>query len=485
MKHLLALRPVFICIDILLMLIGCIGFYIVPAGFDPWVGWTCLIIFYTLSATLLSFPAGLTARLPVLLTTELAFTLFFFILFFLPYQQDLLGILDFAASTRLSYTYPRQANAALIIATLSYSAFHLGALLNRAKPAQGLPTPKESLGSYVIIDMILPLLLIFGCVGYKFAGFQPADTSRYSGQSAGTEAGSVVADGLYTVILTLCLLVITRFIVVRARGSRGAPMLWLGMLAVIVWSLQILIAGDRNNFLIVALAGFGGMASLLVRVRLPMVLMSIVLAFSVYNAIEVIRMAPAEDVTSVLTTLENSSAKQDERESSFNTTTITLRAALEIVPATIGFAKGSFFANGVLGIVPLVRGYINPDPRFNTTSSLITYYTIGPYAGWSVGTNVISDTYINFGLAGVVICSLGIGLLIGTTRKAVQRHGLGTRTAFLFIGTIGLIGEMPRYTLDSPIRIVVWGYAILFVLEATVGLHRRTQAMTDNHATSR
>lgn len=464
-------RPIILAFDALIMAVMVVMFFSASRGFNSNIAWLCLVIYYIMTFLSFIYPWNLLKRIPLTVTTQFVFTVFFYVIFYLPYQQHLLGILNYADSSRIPNAYPEQANRALIAATICYAAFQFGTLLFYTRPADAYPASPESPRRYQWIDVALPLVLLLASIGYVAAGFQPADTSRYQGSDFN---GGPIADGLYVVILTLCLVVIARVILRLAEGRKITTFHVIGVFTVIGWAMHILIGGDRNNFLVIAVAAFGGFAALVRPIRFSTVLMAMLAAWMVYNVVEVARRAPKEGgVTAIFDQVQNEYGLQQDRESSFNNSTIALRVALGVVPAKEPFADGRFFLIGLAGIFPLARGMILGSNQQTTTSEIISDYALGQKATWGIGTTIISDIYINFGVTGMVLAPMFLGLMVGLIRRFIQTRGLTTKNTFLFVSVIGLVGEISRYTLHFPIRVMVWGIFILIIFELTLGVDRR------------
>jgi hypothetical protein len=93
----------------------------------------------------------------------------------------------------------------------------------------------------------------------------------------------------------------------------------------------------------------------------------------------------------------------------------------------------------------------------------------------AVGTNVISDSYIDFGVAGVIAGLFAIGLFAKAIRNYAARDPYDPRRVIIYLLTLASLAELPRYAIDLPIRILVW--AVVFcALVGTVTERSRWQA---------
>ena len=225
----------------------------------------------------------------------------------------------------------------------------------------------------------------------------------------------------------------------------------------------MLIGGDRNNFLVVALGAVGGVAAFIREIRLPVLVAAVVPALIVYNTVEIYRQASDRSLAG----LEEAYFAANDREadaSSFALTTLTVRATFDIAPKPQPYAWGYYKLIGFGGIVPLVRGVlIGKNSGFTDTSQVLAYYIIGPEATWSLGSNPLSDLYFDFGQIGVVLGFALFGYVAAAVRNFIARKGPSSPRMFLYIVTLAMMSEVPRYTVDFPVRIVVWGYLIFWL----------------------
>lgn len=446
-------------IDGAVILAFLIIFYRVSPGFDIAIVGISLMVFYLYFVFSALKTQIIYNGIKTHLTIELAFGIFYFLLFFMPYQQHVLGIADYGLSKFLLQTYEDGANQAIVLAVIGYVGFCAGVRIGDSKRTMPSTCEEERDEQYDLFDRILTGLLAGVLAIFLGAGLESADTGRY----ADIAAGGAVADGIYVIIVMLCLMICARAITRLAKGRVLSISNMLGLTIVAIWSIRILVSGDRNNFFLIAIGLTGGIATFLFRIRWPVIIVGVLLAMTLYKTVEAVRMAQNPSIADLIDALLSDGAPDEPGGSSFGNTTATLRATFDIVPDREPYGYGRYKLIGFAGVIPLIRGVVlRPEAYFTNTSELLTDYMIGPDAGWSVGTNLLSDIYIDFGLFGVPALMIVVGFVVALTKKSVENKNVTTPNVTMYVFVLSTFAEMPRYTMDFPVRIVAWGLIIIW-----------------------
>lgn len=180
-------------------------FFIAPAGIEPNLIWPIIGLFYIyvicVALRTVTIMPGIESRI----TIELAFFIFYFLVFIKPYQDHLLGYSDISVNALLSYTFPEQSNAAVILAGIGFTAFHFGVKLVRepSRASVRIAIAGQARGEYRYLALILLVALIALVTMYISLGLTSSDEGRYRDITAGNATG----NGIYFVIVVLCMLV--------------------------------------------------------------------------------------------------------------------------------------------------------------------------------------------------------------------------------------------------------------------------------------
>ncbi len=114
-----------------------------------------------------------------------------------------------------------------------------------------------------------------------------------------------------------------------------------------------------------------------------------------------------------------------------------------------------------------IRGVLLQESVFDKSSSVLTYFMLRPNASWGVGTNVLSDIYMDFGLPGVPALMTLLGMFAGW----IERLNAIVPTLWnivIYLVTAATMAELPRYALDFPVRGIVWTWIMLIAYESVL-----------------
>lgn len=466
-----ALAPAFLVILLLA------AFFTVQPGADPYIIWPCLIIFYSYGVSALRRPFYAIKGIKSYFSLEVLFLTFCFLIYFQPYQMYALGIFNLYNQTSFRDAFFDFSNQAVIYSTLGVVAFCAG--LGR----QPAPPTNDANETPLILRQnrqLRHLNVISFCGSgalltiYDLAGWRSAGEGRYTTGASGGAA----AEGTALLITMFCMISIAFWIATKVRRERTQFVTLMGLAVAAYWAVRLLSVGDRNTFLLLAIVAAGGYASYVRRVGLPIIVLAIVGGLAGYNAIEAIRLSGSISIESLIQYFMEPAPETDSV-SSFNNTTVTARAALYAVPNLYDFGLGIFKFIGFAGIIPLVRGIVLPNYTGpTTTSEILTNIMLGPNSSWGVGTNVISDLYMDFGIFGVPVGMYLLGRFARGVRRAAVQHPTSTRATVFYLLMLALFAETPRYAIDFPVRVLVWTALVVWGLRMLQGNARQAHRIT-------
>lgn len=145
----------------------------------------------------------------------------------------------------------------------------------------------------------------------------------------------------------------------------------------------------------------------------------------------------------------------------------TLHSTLATVPGYHDYFYGKLWLDRLLSVIPLAQNIylqLSEDVTYEMSSAgYITYlkYGLNPTSG--EGTSLIADAFINFGLAGVLICLFLLGMFF---KKAQNELRLQQNYYWMIIAA--LLGSIAFYlgrgSLLDPFRLIVWGMGLSYFL---------------------
>lgn len=429
---------------------------LVPLGTSPSIIWLCLGAFYWCAIKAVLSPVRFEEARPSWITGEILFLVFAYILLFFPYQLSVLNATDLWFSRFVEFAFVEYTNPSLLASTSGVLAFSAGI---RLLPSRNTP-PVLSFESknYVDAFLLMAIALQLGVISMLAVSGGLAQMSE--GAYMGSTTNDRTQDGLY--------LLATVFSMMGSAGVwyRRWRHNYFGIIAIVcvavstTWGLVLILLGDRNSFLLISIVTLAGLSLFFYRIGPTMIASLLIFAIIGYNVVEVSRQSATRDFSSLVSAIQ-SKENRDFSESSFTNTTVTSRAAFALVPASYPYFFGKFKAVGVAGVVPYSRGlFVNPNDTFITSADVITAGVLGNRSTWSLGTNVISDVYVEFGVIGVPLFLLTVGLLIAfVTRKFLQYRSM--KWSIIYMMSVALLAELPRYSIDFPVRPLVWTFVLL------------------------
>lgn len=449
----------------MLLILGLLAVYaVVPLGANSTILWTCLAAQYAIVLSTVLRPITVRRGIPTFVSTEFLFQFFCYLIFFYPYQLHVLGIYDVSQSVFFQNTFADLSNQAIVLSLIGTLAFRAGIRSLVMPEADAIDTDREPrrLDEVTSQALALPVfalqVLLIGV--YLAFGWQAAGEGRYSGQ---VEAGPLV-EGVYLAIVVLSMIAVALWVLPYSKAGGRSVFLSFAALVAVVWAIRLLLSGDRNAFLLIAIVGIGGLVTFRIRTGRWVLVALGVVAIPLYNAIEALRSGRIGSVFDFFSS-SGAAAASYGGDTSFNISTISVRAALARVPEAIDYGYGLYKLIGAAGVIPFIRGMvIPPGIPYLQSSDVLNDVLLGPRARWGVGSNVIADAYVDLGVLAVPILLFGVGAFAAYVQRAVTRMPDSPWRSVVYLMTLALIAEIPRYSLDFPVRPLVWTLLLFWAL---------------------
>ncbi|HAJ45573.1 MAG TPA: hypothetical protein DCL54_03215 [Alphaproteobacteria bacterium] len=139
---------------------------------------------------------------------------------------------------------------------------------------------------------------------------------------------------------------------------------------------------------------------------------------------------------------------------------VTLGYAVEITQSSVPLIPGQVFFSQIFGIIPFGQSFMIPLLGFRATevnsALLITHYVFGPTPHSGLGTSIVADLYLAFGLGGVCVGMVVFGQVCQVMQRWLSGdHGfMRFYTAVIFAG---LAVYIVRASFLYPLKPVLWG----------------------------
>jgi oligosaccharide repeat unit polymerase len=452
------------------LLLSCVllaAYATVPLGVDSAIIWGCLLLQYGLLVAAVQRPVIIYRGLPTYLTAEFLFLFFSYLVFFYPYQLHVLGIFDVSKSAFFQDTYVNESNHAILLCSIGTVSFRAGIRALRApalspdeahrhRQTNRLDQVKTNALALPIIGLQLLLIATYSVLGWTAAG-----EGRYSGQIA----GGPVVEGVYLAIIVLSMASVALWVLPASEEDPRSEFILLSGILSSLWAVRLLMNGDRNSFMLIAIVAIGGFVTFRFRGGRWVLAILCATAIGLYNAIEAFRSGKIGSLVDFFLGGWGVTASSYGGDTSFNISTVGVRAALASVPEHIDYGFGLYKLIGIGGIIPFIRGLvIPPDIPYTQSSDVLNDILLGEWASWGVGSNVIVDIYVDFGVLAVPILLFTLGLFVAFVQRAVAQLPDSPWRGVCYLMTLALTAEIPRYSLDFPLRPLVWTLLLFWVV---------------------
>ncbi|MEC7756001.1 MAG: O-antigen polysaccharide polymerase Wzy [Bacteroidota bacterium] len=453
----------------LLVLVFCYIFC--EKGVSVLLLWMCCLMFYIISVASFSQRVQLVKGIRTFFRIDLLFYTFCFIIYLLPYQLYVLGVYDFElASPGIVKAYIEYTNISVITSMIGLISFSLGfdLFFKKEQELTGYKIDKLYMG-YVAIFILLFLLLSLAL--FYFTGFSLLTLAE---KYAGSSTGDPTFDSIYDLVTFWCLMGIG-VCINHAMHFKLQVKHKLMLVIVILWASFVLVLGDRNVFFLLAIAALGGWFSFKRRLPFGYTIVFGLVALITYKTIELTRSGNFNGVSSLITELGSSeSSSSTFSTGSFDITTTTSRATHSIISEPKDYAMGRYKLFALASGIPYSSTLFRKESEVPSTSLALSNDILGTLSTWKTGTNIISDSYFDFGILGVIIILFFLGVYGANITNQVTRLGANPLVLTRYLFTLALFAELPRYGLGFALRQLIWLEVVYFFLRVSFDAYRTT-----------
>lgn len=440
-----------------------ISFFYVKKGVDDVIVIFSLILFYIYFFRAISQPIKIVQNIPTNFKIDVFFLLFYFIIYYYPYQLYLLGLYDLYSLTTSYSSYIDYTNHALLLSDIGLICFMTGFNTKKyAKQIKPMTISKKGMGRLSVF--FLCMMLITSALFILSGG-----AIMFIGAYAGSDTGDITSNAIFSLVNLFYILGGLQALYTYYRMKRLSFINVVTLILLSIWTILLLFLGDRNSFFIIAIALAGGFYSFVKGISRIRIAFFVFIGLFLYNVVEVSRTLEDKSISNILENISGDSGKSDDGYgvTSFNTTTIGLRATFQAIDQNGHFFWGKFKVVSLTSLIPYSsRLFFGDEAGYLSSSSVLKSEMIGSNASWGVGTNILSDTYMDFGVFGVIFFMCILGYYAGYIKNSIVRDPLNIKYFFLYILVLGYYAEISRYGVDFPLRTLVWTTIIFNVLQS-------------------
>ncbi|GHT61938.1 hypothetical protein AGMMS50239_13980 [Bacteroidia bacterium] len=449
---------------ILLLIFYCI----VPKGADFWVIVPCLIIFYFLLFMSFAKPIQV-GNIKSYFKIDLLFYMFSYLLYYYPYQKYILGLTDLTTQyTRLNQ-YIEYTNMSIILSTIAMLAFALG--YSTYKKRNGtisdfvvrnniVPTTRQINRLICIILLVTIPLCIYFFIENGISALIYAYGSDYALIDFNTMP--VYRE------LSFFVMILSALSVYYWKYYKKINLIFiLSIITILIWALYVVLSGDRNGFFLIIVVIIVEYFTIIRAISRKYIILFSFGALLLYNVLEIAREA---DDRNIDTYVEAYKEMQQKDGNSFNITTLGYRATFDYIPEKHDFFYGNFLFLSITSIVPFLSAqFIDTNDVYKSSSSTLTYYLYGTYnsRGGGVGTNIITDLYMDFGVIGVLVIMFLMGRISVFFQNKITLNYNSIKWVVLYTITLSFFSEIARYGLVFAVRGITWTFLFFLVFGRT------------------
>lgn len=382
-----------------------------------------------------------------------------------------------------SFLYPHTLNLCVILGTIGFSAFVSGFLFYKSYKNRTLSIIKEQKR---IDNSILAVLQIVFFAGFILTA-KVSDLVTGSAYSGGIERESSAAD-YFEALLFICNVLLVANIVNSNTNFKGffsyvSTIPLPNLLIIAIYLVLRLLSGDRGPFIYtILLFFFGYLYATRKHIKFSYVLLSF-FAGSIFVSIVGIargldtKLSFSERMSNASVTFSEEGRNGEDMKSFFEPTS-ELAGSLHVSQIVLNECEqhnrpilyGKNILSQFLNCIPFVSRLLNEmgiKARDVNSSAFANYYYLGEFRTWGVGTNIIADFYLAFGVFGVFLGMFIVGYFFNYLDHILFKEEKGDISIYAL--SMALIFSahsiyIPRSTFFGEVKGVIWAFAIIYVL---------------------
>lgn len=373
----------------------------------------------------------------------------------------------------------RIATKSLLISSIALNVFFLGYELNKTSESV-IEVPKFN------SDILNTRLLFFLSFFFLFLYFITVNKSYLAGNYGKVEKGEIAsyASFLFENVMASLLIIKARNILIRENFNVNLKRVLYYMKAEIIllsiYLISIMISGERDLLILNGLFLVGIlMYSSKIKIKISYIFIFVGIAAFTLTLLGAARNFKDEGNTffdKITIALESNTDNGHYTDSFLNSTKElassgrTLNIAVDAMEQGNRHTYGLFALQDLMLLIPSLKGTVinmYEIPNFLTSSAqYLTYLDQGAHPIWGVGTSCVADTYIDFGVVGIIIFYLLFGFIVRRSELMIYNKKIVsfiplTASLLLFSYSVYISRATVLYSLSRLFYVITFIYIIL------------------------
>ncbi|MFK8016601.1 MAG: O-antigen polymerase [Gammaproteobacteria bacterium] len=450
------------------LIITIFAYSMVGRGFDP----SAVKAYSVIAALLVVFQAFNNVKVRGIrswIQIDLAFLLMYFFVHFwiwIALSYDMVSIDGWPPE------YSKHVNRAVALSLMGMAAFIFGYNL---KPGITSEEQVELLGRQHW--KTIGNLIFFGGAALTLAYAFYFGAAAFDGNYTGSAVGNLATRTIYMLSGIFVKLGIAIVLVAHSDGKAYIPKCKIALATLGAILLMHLVLGDRSEFVNTLAVALFAYSSYYRRISLPVMVAGLVAGAFLMSAVQISRTASERSLAEIGKAVTSSDASITSGLNNIAASGGVMLAAVTAVPKEHDYFGGDLKILELVGIIPFGRSLFlgdSLDVEYNSSSTFLTWYILGPNATAGAGTTIVADLYVDFGPTGVVIGLILLGYIANMVRRYTSNSG-SIMVAVIFCYFAGLVAMLPRFTYLMIIRGLIWPVLLLWPLKKLLVPTPRTQ----------
>jgi oligosaccharide repeat unit polymerase len=301
--------------------------------------------------------------------------------------------------------------------------------------------------------------LLAAVIAYIAVGGHKSLASVYSGDGVLEEQG--IASYIYVLIVSNAIL-LSVFMFRNENSTKWKIVYFISICCLIIFFLTL---GSRTFPLMLALCSIVAFNNHIRKISVPVLLLLLVIGATVLTFVVFARTNSITSQSYISDALYNADIEMV-WDLGYDLI-INNRNLYSLVDYAdkYGYTYGMTMAGGFLSPIPFAQSFIcsafEIPPEFLSSNGFSTYIDLGAGSSWGLGTNLVADAYLSFGMIGVVFFFGMLGFLVSKSKAMANYNVYWTICYYILVSNAIFFA---RGGFFDCFRFLIWGIVIIYII---------------------